>query len=156
MPSLPDAVRAAQMGFDTVWISNHGGRQLDTAPATVSVLPAIQEALQKEQRQTQIILDGGIRRGSHVLKALAMGADACSIGRGYLYPLAAGGEAGVSRALSRLRAEIERDMILMGCDRVAKLDRTKLRAAGMGLHGVRGYGVEQPKGSLPPRPRVVA
>jgi L-lactate dehydrogenase (cytochrome) len=109
-------------------VSNHGGRQLDGAPSPFECLAEIADAVGD---RADIILDGGIRRGSHVLKAIAMGADACMIGRGYLYPLAAGGEKGVARALSRLRSEIERDMVLMGCDRLSKLDRSCLRHAGV-------------------------
>jgi len=74
----------------------------------------------------EVILDGGVRRGTHVLKALAMGAKACMIGRGYLYALAAGGQPAVDRALTRLRQEIERDMVLMGCSSVKQLNRSKL------------------------------
>ncbi|NQV85947.1 MAG: alpha-hydroxy-acid oxidizing protein, partial [Woeseiaceae bacterium] len=78
----------------------------------------------------EIICDGGIRRGTHVVKALALGASACSIGRGYLYPLAAGGQAGVERGLSLLRAEVERTMTLMGCDSVQKLGASFIRRRG--------------------------
>lgn len=123
-----DARRAVDIGATALLVSNHGGRQLDGAPSALECVADIADAVGD---RAEIILDGGIRRGSHVLKALAMGANACSIGRGYLYPLAAGGEAGVARALKLLRAEIERDMILMGCDRLDKLDRSRLRAAGL-------------------------
>ncbi len=145
-----DAKRAVDIGATAIMVSNHGGRQLDGAPSPFECLAEIADAVGD---RADIILDGGIRRGSHVLKALAMGADACSIGRGYLYPLAAGGEAGVTRALDRLRAEIERDMILMGCDRISKLDRTKLRAAGLRLDGALSAGTQD---SDMARPRVVA
>lgn len=147
--SAADAKRAAEVGATAVFVSNHGGRQLDGAPSALECLADIADAVGDK---IEVILDGGVRRGSHVLKALAMGADACSIGRGYLYPLAAGGEAGVTRALSRLRAEIERDMILMGCDRVAKLDRSKLRAAGLRFSQADGV----PSEDAAARPRVVA
>jgi len=148
-----DAKRAVDIGATAILVSNHGGRQLDGAPSPFECLAEIADAVGDK---ADIILDGGIRRGSHVLKALAIGADACSIGRGYLYPLAAGVEAGVTRALDRLRAEIERGMILMGCDRIAKLDRTKLRAAGLRFDGAGGA---LPAGTLDndmARPRVVA
>ncbi|MGI9479755.1 MAG: alpha-hydroxy acid oxidase [Hyphomicrobiaceae bacterium] len=147
-----DAKRAVDIGATAILVSNHGGRQLDGAPSPFEVLADIADAVGDK---ADIILDGGIRRGSHVLKALAMGADACSIGRGYLYPLAAGGEAGVTRALDRLRAEIERDMILMGCDRLDKLDRSKLRAAGLSL-GRAGDLAATVDGNTAARPRVVA
>lgn len=123
-----DARRAVDIGATAIMVSTHGGRQLDGAPSPFECLADIVDAV---GGRAEIILDGGIRRGSHVLKALAMGANACSLGRAYLYPLAAGGEAGVTRALSRLRAEIERDMTLMGCDSLAKLDRSRLRASGV-------------------------
>ena len=126
--SVDDAKRAVDIGATALMVSNHGGRQLDGAPSALECLADIVDAVGD---RAEIILDGGIRRGSHVLKALAIGANACSIGRGYLYPLAAGGEAGVDRALARLRAEIERDMTLMGCDALAQLDRSKLRRSGL-------------------------
>ncbi|MFY0610554.1 MAG: alpha-hydroxy-acid oxidizing protein [Hyphomicrobiaceae bacterium] len=152
-----DAKRAVDIGATAILVSNHGGRQLDGAPSAFECLAEIADAVGDK---ADIILDGGIRRGSHVLKALAMGADACSIGRGYLYPLAAGGETGVTRALDRLRAEIERDMILMGCDRLAKLDRTKLRPSGVRFEPGTGVTVGQAPATTTDdtgaRPRVVA
>jgi L-lactate dehydrogenase (cytochrome) len=153
-----DAKRAIDIGATAILVSNHGGRQLDGSPSAFECLADIADAV---GGQADIILDGGIRRGSHVLKALAMGANACSIGRGYLYPLAAGGEAGVTRALDRLRAEVERDMVLMGCDRLEKLDRSKLRAAGLDVQGlgVQGLGEEvsaQNQSNSTTLPRVVA
>lgn len=110
--SVADAQRAADIGASAVMLSNHGGRQLDGCAAPFDVLPAIADAVAD---RLEIILDGGVQRGSQVLKALALGAKACSIGRAYLFPLAAGGQVGVERALSLFRAEIERNMILMGC-----------------------------------------
>ncbi|MBL4819480.1 MAG: alpha-hydroxy-acid oxidizing protein [Gammaproteobacteria bacterium] len=121
--SVDDARRAVDIGASAVMISNHGGRQLDGATAPFDQLPAIVDAVGDK---IEVILDGGVRRGTHVLKALAMGAKACMIGRGYLYALAAGGQPAVDRALSRLREEIERDMILMGCSRISELNRSKL------------------------------
>ena len=110
-------------GASAVMISNHGGRQLDGATSPFEQLPAIVDAVGDK---IEVILDGGVRRGTHVLKALAMGAKACMIGRGYLYALAAGGQPAVDRALTRLRQEIERDMVLMGCSSVKQLNRSKL------------------------------
>lgn len=121
--SVEDAQRAVDVGASAIMISNHGGRQLDGATAPFDQLPAIVDAVGDK---IEVILDGGVRRGTHVLKALAMGAKACMIGRGYLYALAAGGQPGVERALARLRQEIERDMILMGCSSIAELDRSRL------------------------------
>lgn len=121
--SVEDAIRAVDIGATAIMISNHGGRQLDGSTAPFDQLPAIVDAV---GGKIEIILDGGIRRGTHVLKALAMGATACMVGRGYLYALAAGGQLGVERALEKLREEIERDMILMGCSSTKDLNRGKL------------------------------
>ena len=121
--SVEDAKRAADIGATAVMISNHGGRQLDGSTAPFDQLGPIVDAVGD---QIEVIVDGGVRRGTHVLKALAMGATACMIGRGYLYAVAAGGYAGVDRALTRLLEEIQRDMILMGCSSLDELDRSKL------------------------------
>lgn len=118
--TVADCRMAADAGATAVMISNHGGRQLDSSPAPVDCIAAIADSLRD---RLEIICDGGIRRGSHVVKALALGANACSIGRGYVYALAAGGQPGVERALSLLRAEVERTMALVGCRSVEKLDR---------------------------------
>ncbi len=121
--SVDDARRAVDIGASAVMISNHGGRQLDGATAPFDQLGAIVDAVGD---RVEVILDGGVRRGTHVLKALAMGAKACMIGRAYLYALAAGGEPAVDRALGKLRQEIERDMILMGCASLKRLNRSRL------------------------------
>jgi L-lactate dehydrogenase (cytochrome) len=119
-----DARQAAASGADTVMVSNHGGRQLDTAVAPVEQIAAIAEAV---SGQVKIICDGGVRRGTHILKALALGADACSIGRSYLYGLAAGGAGGVSRALQLLREEFEHAMILAGAPGLDDVDSSHVR-----------------------------
>ena len=106
--SVEDAKRARDVGASAIMISNHGGRQMDGSTAPFDMLGRIVDAVGDD---LEIIVDGGIRRGSHVLKALAMGATACSTGRGYLYALAAGGQPAVERAIGRLRDEVERDMI---------------------------------------------
>ncbi len=106
-----DAKRARDIGATALMISNHGGRQMDGAPAPIDSVKAIRDAV---DRDLELIVDGGIRRGSHVLKAIRVGADACSVGRAYLYGLAAGGQKGVERALTLLKSEIERNMALMG------------------------------------------
>lgn len=121
--SVGDAKRAAEIGASAVMLSNHGGRQLDGCAAPFDVLPKVADALAD---RLEIIVDGGVQRGSHVLKALALGAKACSIGRGYLFPLTAGGQAGVERALDLLRKEIERNMILMGCASLSDLNPAHL------------------------------
>jgi L-lactate dehydrogenase (cytochrome) len=113
-----DCVSAAACGVNAIMVSNHGGRQLDSAATPIDYLPAIRDRI---QNSVQLIADGGIRRGTDVLKAIALGADGCSIGRPYLYGLAVGGEAGVARVLSIFRAEIERDMGLMGRTRIADI-----------------------------------
>jgi len=121
--SVADAKRCVQIGASAIMISNHGGRQLDGSRAPFDQLQAIADAV---GGQIEIIVDGGIRRGTHVLKALAMGATACSGGRMYLYALAGGGTEGVRRAMNLLRDEMERDMLLMGCGNVSELDRSML------------------------------
>lgn len=119
-----DARRAVDIGATAVMVSNHGGRQLDGSRSPFDQLAEIVDAVGHE---IDIICDGGIRRGTHVLKALSVGAKACSGGRAYLYALAAAGQPGVERALGLLRAEIERDMKLMGCRSIADLGRHNLR-----------------------------
>jgi L-lactate dehydrogenase (cytochrome) len=121
--SADDARRATDVGVTTVIVSNHGGRQLDGAIASIEALPEIARAVGD---RVEVILDGGIRRGVHVLKALARGAKACSIGRPYLYGLSAGGEAGVAKALAILRAEFELAMKLSGCPDLASVNRSDL------------------------------
>ncbi len=113
-----DCASAVACGVDAIMVSNHGGRQLDKAATPIDYLPAIRDRI---QNSAQLIADGGVRRGTDVLKAIALGADGCSIGRPYLYGLAAGGEAGVARVLSIFRTEIERDMGLMGRTRIAEI-----------------------------------
>lgn len=122
--TVDDCRKAAESGASAVMLSNHGGRQLESAPAPVDCIAAVADALRD---RLEIICDGGIRRGNHVVKALALGANACSIGRGYLFALAAGGQPGVERALLLLRAEVERTMALAGCDSVRKLGRSHVR-----------------------------
>lgn len=118
--SVHDAVKSAEIGAHGVMVSNHGGRQLDGVPACVDSLGPIVDAVGDK---LEVILDGGVRRGSHVIKALALGATACSIGRGYLYGLGAGGQPGVERALTLLKTEIERDMALLGVNKISDIGR---------------------------------
>jgi L-lactate dehydrogenase (cytochrome) len=122
--SPADARRAAEIGCTGIVVSNHGGRQLDGSRASFDQLAEIVDAVGD---RIDVLMDGGIQRGSHVLKALSLGAKAVGIGRCYLYPLAAAGQPGVERALSLLRAEIERDMKLMGCTAISQLSRDNLR-----------------------------
>lgn len=121
--SVGDAIRARDAGASAIMVSNHGGRQLDGSTAPFDMLGRIVDTVGQD---IEIILDSGVRRGTHVLKAIAMGATACMMGRGYLYALAAGGQAGVEHALDRMTAEISRDMTLMGCARLSDLDRSML------------------------------
>ena len=122
--SVEDAKRAVDIGCTGVMVSNHGGRQLDGSRAPFDQLAEICDAVGDK---IDVICEGGIQRGTHVLKALSVGAKCCSIGRYYLYALAAAGEAGVERALNQLRLEIERDMKLMGVTKIDQLDRSNIR-----------------------------
>jgi L-lactate dehydrogenase (cytochrome) len=124
LQSPNDAKRAVDIGATGIMISNHGGRQLESAPAPLDCVSDMREAVGND---LELIVDGGIRRGTHIIKSLAAGADACSIGRGYLYGLAAGGQAGVERALSLLIAELERSLALLGVNDINQLDRSHLK-----------------------------
>jgi L-lactate dehydrogenase (cytochrome) len=121
--SVEDAKRAIDIGCTAIMISNHGGRQLDGSRSPFDQIKIISDAVGDK---LEIILDGGIRRGTHVLKALAAGAKACSFGRMFLFALSAGGQKGVEKALQNMHDEIRRDMILMGCKNIDELDRKKL------------------------------
>jgi len=118
-----DAELAMAMGLDGLVVSNHGGRQLEGAAGTLDALPAIVDAV---AGRGQVLLDGGVRRGSDIVKALSLGADAVLVGRPFLYGLAAGGTAGVTGVLEILRSELQRTMVLMGCRNVHELDASWL------------------------------
>jgi L-lactate dehydrogenase (cytochrome) len=122
--SVEDAKRAVAIGCSGIVLSNHGGRQLDGSRSAFDQLAEIVDAVGDK---IDVIMDGGVQRGTHVLKALSLGAKAVGLGRFYLYPLAAAGQPGVERALGLLRTEIERDMKLMGCTTVNQLSRANLR-----------------------------
>lgn len=122
--SVEDAKRAVDIGCTGIMVSNHGGRQLDGSRAPFDQLAEICDAVGDK---IDVICEGGIQRGTHVLKALSVGAKCCSIGRYYLYALAAAGEAGVDRALNQLKIEIERDMKLMGVTKIDQLSRSNIR-----------------------------
>ena len=122
--SVEDAKRAIDIGATAIMISNHGGRQLDGSRSPFDQLAEIVDAVGDK---IDVICEGGIRRGTHVLKALSLGAKACSGGRMYLYALAAGGQKGVEKAMSNLKNEIERDMKLMGVSSIDQLTRNNLR-----------------------------
>lgn len=122
--SVEDARRAVDIGCAGIILSNHGGRQLDGSRAPFDHLAEVVDAVGD---RIDVMMDGGIQRGTHILKALSLGAKAVGLGRYYLYPLAAAGQAGVERALGLLRAELERDMKLMGCTSISQLSRENLR-----------------------------
>ena len=122
--SVADARRAVDIGCTGIVLSNHGGRQLDGSRAAFDQLAEIVDAVGD---RIDVIMDGGVQRGTHVLKALSLGAKAVGLGRYYLYPLAAAGQPGVERALGAMRTEIERGMKLMGCSSIDQLSRENLR-----------------------------
>lgn len=122
--SAADAKRAAEIGCTGIVLSNHGGRQLDGSRAAFDQLA---EIVDQVGDRIDVMMDGGVQRGTHVLKALSLGAKAVGIGRYYLFALAAAGEAGVERALGLMREEIERGMKLMGCTSIDQLSRSNLR-----------------------------
>ena len=114
-----DARRSIDEGASAIVVSNHGGRQLDHVPASLQVLPEIVAAV---NGQIEVLMDGGVRRGSDVIKAICLGARAVLVGRAYAYGLAAGGPAGVARAIGMLRAEMDRTLKLLGCPAIGALD----------------------------------
>lgn len=122
--SVEDAKHAVEIGCTGIILSNHGGRQLDGSRSAFDQLAEVIDAVGD---RIDVIMDGGVQRGTHVLKALSLGAKAVGGGRFYLYALAAGGQQGVERALGLMRAEIERDMKLMGCRSIDQLSRKNLR-----------------------------
>jgi len=118
-----DAKRSVDAGAAALIVSNHGGRQLDTVSATLRALPEVLEAV---DGRIEVLMDGGVRRGSDIVKAVCLGARAVLVGRAYAYGLAAGGYAGVTRALQILRADVDRTLRLLGCPSIAALDRSYL------------------------------
>jgi len=122
--SVADAKRAAEIGCTGIILSNHGGRQLDGSRTPFDQLAEVVDAVGD---RIDVLMDGGVQRATHVLKALSLGAKAVGVGRFYLFPLAAAGQAGVERALGLMRAEIERGMKLLGCASIAQLSRGNLR-----------------------------
>jgi L-lactate dehydrogenase (cytochrome) len=124
---VDDAKRAVDAGVSAISVSNHGGNNLDSTPASIRALPAIADAV---GNQIEVVLDGGIRRGSDVVKALALGAQACLVGRPQLWGLAVAGEAGVAHMLALYRQEIDRVMGLLGVTSIAGIDRSLLLQNG--------------------------
>ncbi len=127
LQSVEDARDAAACGVTGIIISNHGGRQLDGGAATIDLVANVVDAVGD---RLEVVLDGGVRRGTHIVKALAMGARACMIGRPYLYGLSAFGQPGVRRVLNLLRKETERTMALLGCANLDELGRHHITASG--------------------------
>ena len=122
--TVDDALRALDSGVQGIGLSNHGGRQLDDAPSPIELVEPVAQAV---QGRAAIICDGGVRRGSDVVKAIALGADACSIGRPYLYAMGAAGERGVDHVLQFFREGIDRTMALTGRTTIAEIDRDLVR-----------------------------
>ena len=125
--TVQDARRSLDHGAAAIVVSNHGGRQLDGVPATMRVLPEIVAAV---DGRAEVLVDSGIRRGTDVVKALCLGARAVLCGRAYAYGLAAAGEAGVTRALEILRADLDRTLKLLGCNSVRDLNRSYVNVPG--------------------------
>ena len=125
--SVDDAKKAIDIGCSAIMISNHGGRQLDGSRAPFDQLSEIVDAVGDK---IEVILDGGIRRGTHVLKALSLGATACSFGKGFLFALSAGGQKGVEMMLNRMREELRRDMILLGKKKIVDLSKDNIAFRG--------------------------
>ena len=121
--SVEDAKRAIDIGCTAIMVSNHGGRQLDGSRSPFDQIKAIRDAVGDK---LEVILDGGVRRGTHVLKAIAAGATACSFGKAFLFSLGAGGQEGIERLLQNMHDEIRRNMILMGCKNIKDLDISKI------------------------------
>tara|TARA_B100001109_G_scaffold217959_1_gene187920 strand:+ start:48 stop:641 length:594 start_codon:yes stop_codon:yes gene_type:complete len=121
--SVEDAKKAIDIGCTAIIISNHGGRQLDGSRSPFDQIKAISDAVGDK---LEIILDGGVRRGTHVLKALAAGAKACSFGKMFLFSLAAGGQQGVEHLLQNMHDEINRNMVLMGCKNLKEINSSKI------------------------------
>jgi L-lactate dehydrogenase (cytochrome) len=122
--SVEDAKRAVEIGCTGIVLSNHGGRQLDGSRTAFEQLSEVVDAVGD---RIDVVMDGGVQRGSHVLKALSLGAKAVGLGRYYLFPLAVAGQAGVEHALELMRTELVRDMKLMGCTSIDQLSRDNLR-----------------------------
>ena len=149
---VEDARQAARQGFDGLIVSNHGGGQLDGAPSSIAALPPIADAVGD---QTTLFMDGGVRSGLDVLKALASGAKACLLGRAWAYGLAAGGEAGVSHVLQIMRGELATALALTGCTDVRKAGPQLLVEATAALADARAQAVVSPRARAP-RPQVAA
>jgi L-lactate dehydrogenase (cytochrome) len=127
--SADDAREAVRRGADAVYVSNHGGRQLDGSPATLDALPRIVEAVGD---RAEVLLDGGVRRGDDVVKAVALGARACFVGRPWFMGLAAAGQDGVARMLDVMARDVDRTLALVGVPRIGDVDASVLLEQSFG------------------------
>jgi isopentenyl diphosphate isomerase/L-lactate dehydrogenase-like FMN-dependent dehydrogenase len=150
----PDEARLAiEHGMDGIIVSNHGGRQLDTALPSIRALPAVADAV---AGRMPLLLDGGVRRGSHVIKAIALGATACLIGRPHLWGLALGGEAGVAQVLEIFRRDIDRVLALGGWDGIDRVDLSVLAQDGVADAALTGDLEPRSAGARPAQSAVAA
>jgi L-lactate dehydrogenase (cytochrome) len=117
---VEDAKLAVKLGADAIVVSNHGGRQLDGAQSSIAALPKVADAVGSD---IEVLFDGGVRTGTDIMRALALGARACMIGRAYIYGLGAGGKAGVAKAIDILEKELSVTMALTGTNKIAEIDR---------------------------------
>lgn len=129
-----DAVKAAEVGLDGVVLSNHGGRQLDFARSSIEVLAEVMTELKKRNLEIEVYIDGGIRRGTDIVKALCLGAKGVGIGRPFLYALSTYGEEGVVKAINLLKDEIEMNMRLLGAQKITDLDRSLVDTRNLSIH----------------------
>ena len=141
-----DALRAVEHGVSGLILSNHGGRQLDSSPSALEALQSVKQALDKAGHHVPVLIDGGVRRGEHILKALALGADAVLVGRPIIWGLATSGEAGVSRVLGTLQEELITAMRLAGSPSLADIEQRGLSMVGDAIVGPKSV---LPAGCLP-------
>ena len=130
-----DTIKALKHGADGIFVSNHGGRQLDTTPSTIECLPEVVRAVKDSGKKVPVFFDGGIRKGEDVLKAIALGADAVMVGRPILYGLAYGGQAGVEKVLNILNDELKQAMLHTGCNRISDISDEILYKSNEQLFG---------------------
>ncbi len=146
---VDDAKMAVTLGADGIVVSNHGGRQLDGTSSSISMLPRIAQAVGSD---TEVLFDGGIRTGADIMRALALGARACLIGRSYVYGLGAGGKAGVAKAIDILKNELSVTMALTGVGRIADIDGRVLEGGEVKAQAAKVAKVTKPKAAAKPKP----
>ena len=150
---VDDAKMAVTLGADGIVVSNHGGRQLDGTSSSISMLPRIAQAVGAD---TEVLFDGGIRTGADIMRALALGARACLVGRSYVYGLGAGGKAGVAKAIDILKNELSVTMALTGVGRIADIDGRVLEGGEVKAQAAKVAKVAKPKAAAKPRARAQA